>query len=87
MLETLMLVALENRIERLVIRVAADDMVAARMVRGLGARTAVALDGSPEYIIPVGWGDRTLVSSSGFRAPRVEQLRAMGRAIGGGGPS
>jgi GNAT superfamily N-acetyltransferase len=87
LMETLLLVALENRVARLVIRAEQGDVVAGRLVRGLGARAVPADDGSLDYIVPVGWGDRTLVSSSGFRAPRVEQLRAMGRGFGDGGPA
>jgi acetyltransferase len=75
LLETLMLVALETGVARLLVRVPPENPAGVRLLRGLGARVTHAADGSLEYELPVGWGERTLASSSGFRAPRPEHLR------------
>jgi GNAT superfamily N-acetyltransferase len=76
LLETLMLVALESGVAKLLARVEPENAAAGRLLRSLGAVVKRAGDESVEYELPVGWGDRTLASSSGFRAPRPEQLRA-----------
>lgn len=76
LLETLMLVALESGVARLLARVQPENTAGVRLLRGLGARVTRPVDGSLEYELPVGWGERTLASSSGFRAPRPEHLRA-----------
>jgi GNAT superfamily N-acetyltransferase len=76
LLETLMLVALESGVVRLVARVQEENAAGVRLLRGLGAKVTQRGSGFLEYELPVGWGERTLASSSGFRAPRPEQLRA-----------
>lgn len=76
LLETLMLVALETGVARLLVRVQQENAAGVRLLRGLGARVTHAAGDLLEYELPVGWGERTLASSSGFRAPRPEHLRA-----------
>jgi len=80
LLETLMLVALETGVARLVARVQPENAAGGRLFRSLGARATRAADGSLDYDLPVGWGERTLASSSGFRAPRPEHLRPPARS-------
>lgn len=74
LVETLLLAALENGIERLMARVLPENTGARRLLQRVGARPE-RHDGQELVLeLPVRRRDRTLLSSLEFRAPTREEL-------------